>query len=189
MIAVRKPRVYLAGKIAKKGWRQEIADLRRVPPEAALNPNFELDCGAFIMTGPFLISCDHGCSHGPGTHGAGIGCIEDLNEPIRRRRRRIHTLSFQRIARADGVFAYIDAADCYGTLVELGYAHALGKPVVIVADGLSRKEIDELWFARQCATAILRGSPHETFETALRSFHTGGEKSRREVSAAHEQRE
>jgi hypothetical protein len=126
MIAVRKPRVYLAGKITKNGWRQNIVDLRnRVSPDDAF-----------------------------------------------RCRRRIHALSERRIDRADFVFAYINAGDCYGTLVELGYARKAGKPVFIAfADALSRKTVEDLWFPQQGAM-ILRGSPRETFEAALRFLNS-----------------
>jgi hypothetical protein len=125
-IVPHRPLAYLAGKIGANDWRQAIVDLRnRVSPDDALDPKFELACGRFIITGPFFVACDHGCYHGPHTHGAGVGCTDDWNEPVDARRHRILALSEQRIDRAGFVFAYIDAADCYGTLVELGYAHAL----------------------------------------------------------------
>jgi hypothetical protein len=174
-IAPRKPRVYLAGKMDR--WRQEIADLCCVSLEAALDPNFELDCGRFIVTGPFFIS---GCSHN-----AGIGCVDFGS--LEARRQRAHALPFQRIARADFVFAYIDAGDCYGTLVELGYAHALGKPISIAfSEKLSRKTFNELWFVRQSARGVLFGWPRETFEIDLALFYAfpPAKKMRRGVSTA-----
>lgn len=42
------------------------------------------------------------------------------------------TRCFRQIDDCDAVYAYIDAPDCYGTLVELGYANAKGKPIYLV---------------------------------------------------------
>lgn len=39
---------------------------------------------------------------------------------------------FRQIDNCDAVYAYIDSSDCYGTLVELGYANAKGKPIYLV---------------------------------------------------------
>jgi hypothetical protein len=126
----KKPRVYLAGKISKQDWRQEIVNLRDlVEPDDALNPDFELECDRFILTGPFFISCDHGCSHGPHTHGAGPGCGYDPDDKLLGRQGRVHALSLLRVRRADMIFAYLNAADCYGTCFEIGFAAALGKPI------------------------------------------------------------
>lgn len=80
--------LYLAGKIAKNDWRHEIvADLR-----VAFADDFYGTCGHELgavvadpayrwpvlrraifnhhsYTGPFFISCDHGCAHGDNLHG------------------------------------------------------------------------------------------------------------------------
>lgn len=45
----------------------------------------------------------------------------------------------------DILFAWIESADCHGTLVEIGFAKALKKKVFIAWP----KRIDALWFARE----------------------------------------
>ena len=42
------------------------------------------------------------------------------------------------------MFAYINSDECYGTLYEIGYAKALGKPVLIVFDNGQRCK--KMWF-------------------------------------------
>jgi len=70
-----RPRVYIAGKVAKLDFRHDLVpglrDWRR--------ENGSLECRDFIYVGPFFNSCDHGCMHGPGSHGVvgghGYGCL------------------------------------------------------------------------------------------------------------------
>ena len=50
----------------------------------------------------------------------------------------------RQIDRADIVFAYIDHNDCYGTLAEIGYAHAIGKDITIVFSNDRLKA--DMWF-------------------------------------------
>lgn len=61
----------------------------------------------------------------------------------------------------DAVHAYINSLDCYGTLVELGYAAAKGKPIYLVIDSSLQQfsaaacfgeEKDELWFVKSLPT-------------------------------------
>ena len=51
----------------------------------------------------------------------------------------------RQIDRAEIVFAYIDEGDCYGTLAEIGYAHAIGKDITIVFSNDRLKA--DMWFA------------------------------------------
>jgi nucleoside 2-deoxyribosyltransferase len=54
------------------------------------------------------------------------------------------------VAAADLVVAYITATDCHGTLFEIGYALALGKPVVMVF--APNIDAADFWFlSMQCA--------------------------------------
>jgi hypothetical protein len=116
-------RIYLAGKIAKHDWRHDlVAGLR-----GAEHKDGPLDCRAFIYVGPFFVACDHGCRHGPGTHGvAGNGCD---GVPITRAE--VFARNQALIASADLVFAYIDAPECYGTMVEIGWAFRAGIPIYL----------------------------------------------------------
>jgi len=45
------------------------------------------------------------------------------------------------IKRCDMVFAWIETEDCFGTILEIGYAKALGKPIIIGGP----KDFDEMW--------------------------------------------
>ncbi len=95
----------------------------------------------FRYAGAFFIGCDHSCGHGAATHGCAAtdpcdfaifngesagGCI---TAPAGRRD--VLTASLTGIRATDLVFVWIDAdfATAYGTLAEIGYAHALHKPI------------------------------------------------------------
>jgi nucleoside 2-deoxyribosyltransferase len=58
------------------------------------------------------------------------------------------------IQECDMLFAYISTKDCYGTLVEIGYAKALNKPIYIAFDHDLFYDLREFWFAAQCASAF-----------------------------------
>jgi hypothetical protein len=80
-------------------------------------------------------------------------------------------------------FAYFDDLEAYGTLVEVGIAHALGKRIVI---GFCDKDIDwkwdtsnhgsdplssenDLWFAAACAEVVF-GGPKEDILAEFRNW-------------------
>lgn len=136
-----KPRVYFAGKISKNDFRHDLAPGLR-GHEWAGGP---LECDGFDYAGPFFRGCDHGCSHSPGTHGvAGYGC--DGEEVTRRE---VFARNQAGVAAADLVLAFIEATDCHGTLVEIGWASRAGIPVHLVfAPGV---EHSQLWYAQMAA--------------------------------------
>jgi nucleoside 2-deoxyribosyltransferase len=51
------------------------------------------------------------------------------------------------IQRADLVFAWIDSPDCYGTILEIGYARAMNKVVVVAfsEEFAATKAAHEMW--------------------------------------------
>lgn len=51
------------------------------------------------------------------------------------------------LRRADLVFAYINTPDCFGTLIEIGYAQALGKFVFVQTEDGAEWDGDDYWFA------------------------------------------
>ncbi len=137
------PRVYLAGKIDKNDWRHRLVPGLR----DHLIDDGPLRTESFIYMGPFFISCDHGCFHGPNKHGVRGGCSEGALTELQ-----IIERSYAAIRSADLIFAYITAQDCLGTVNELTYAMTIGKPVVMAfARGVSSREF---WFTARTATAV-----------------------------------
>lgn len=137
--------VYFAGKISKNGWRTGWGELIFEDTENIENlKSFEYKINdEMTYTGPVFIACDHGCYHGKGTHGVGAdefgGCCG--NEICRED---VLYICKSQIERAEILFAYIDSADCFGTIAEIGFAHAIGKDIFIV---FSNKELkEEMWF-------------------------------------------
>lgn len=157
----RKVYVYLAGKVTKNGWREEIAAgwreagahaYAREEPSTAEMLMTEVKHGnGIVLVGPFFISCDHGCYHGDNEHGVGAatgGCAGEL----------ITQSDVEHYCRcciqynAQVVFAYIDSPDCYGTIYELGMAAEMGKRYAIL---YANEELrDNMWFINQEAALV-----------------------------------
>ena len=148
---------YLAGKISQNDWRFYSPGFV-YPEDIKKGIDFDVNDNLTI-TGPFFIACDHGCYHGPNKHG--VGAVNSLpsifNMGIEKSdeeyagcmgtffsREDVLNICKMQIDKADILFAYIDKSDCYGTLAEIGYAHALGKDIVIVFANENLKQ--EMWF-------------------------------------------
>jgi hypothetical protein len=163
------PKVYMAGKIHKNDWRHHLVDLREVissgdNDDDLLNPNLAIDCGDFVYVGPFFVGCDHGCSHGDNRHGAIGGCAGDsFMEPLAKWHRKIFDINLRRLQMADFVFAYIESPDAYGSLIELGIAHAWHIPIALRLPPPPHESSD-MWMAAQAATRVYRGSVDECWE-------------------------
>jgi hypothetical protein len=142
-------KIYLAGKITKNGWRESLVkelrdsfdwedDMTQIARWPVLFNGIAPDVH---YTGPYFIRCDHGCYHGDNQHGVGLkngGCSENYNL----RQRHIIRLCKRAILDSDFVFAWIDSPDCYGTIAEIGIAHAAGVRIHIAGPA----RFDELWF-------------------------------------------
>jgi len=134
--------VYLAGKISPYDWRAKFGYCFTLDHEDIAGGCIVHVNDSLSITGPFFISCDHGCYHGEGSHGVGAsdgGCMGHFFS-----RKDVLEICKQQIDRAEILFAYIDCCDCYGTLAEIGYAHAKGKDIVIVFSNPEIKK--EMWF-------------------------------------------
>jgi len=138
-------RLYAAGKIKKNDWRGRG---RSLLDEDIFFDEFRLDrVSSTAVTvnyvGPFFMSCDHGCAHGPNQHGlygveCGCGFYVGRSEVAQR--------CLEQIAKCDLFYVRLgDADDAYGTLVEIGYAAALGKP--IYPDIVQGAKLNDMWFA------------------------------------------
>jgi len=178
--------VYLAGKVGKNCWRHSLASgLKRSydclgPWDWSLS-RCGIDGRIMKMTGPFFRSCDHGCGHGNGTHGQGAApCFEGMPFDSYE----TYGACMKAIAESDVFFAWIDALDCYGTLIEAGYAKGIGKKVVVgfsedvfeksmvtVQEDISgghgafvAEQKSDLWFLMQAA------EKHGVFKNAKEAF-------------------
>lgn len=186
MKPIDKPTIYFAGKIAKRNWRAEILGSRagshndaETNMDCLFDPKVDLreDHGSFWYGGPFFISCDHGCAHGPGRHAASGSCYDDGHDRLLSWRPKIWAANRALIERADRVFAYIDETDCFGTLIELGYAAALKKPLrVVFGRNVPIEKFDDMWMARECGGPGYSpwygyvGEPREAFADFLKDI-------------------
>lgn len=127
--------IYFAGKISKNDWREKITnfDVGNVL-DGSYEGSLQLRNGVDIgdgdrYVGPFFVSCDHGCYHGPNSHGAGAG--QEGCGCAHLTRAMVHRMCLDGIRRCDVLYAWIDSKDCFGTISEIGYAAALGKRIWI----------------------------------------------------------
>lgn len=186
-ILARRPVVYFAGKISQADWRGTIVGDAGVVngscyvgfedyPAEIFNPNYTIDCGTFHYGGPFFIACDHACHHGPDSHGVSehefevhVGGAHAFEQGMSREEihRAVFDVNFERVKRADFVFAFINELDCFGTLIEIGHAQAWDKRLVI---GFGPKvKPDQLWMACERAV-VFRGGPKEVWRQFNRSM-------------------
>ena len=151
-----KPRVYFGGKISKNDWRHSFAPGLR----SAEWGTRSLEASSFTYTGPFFVSCDHGCRHFSIGHGAvGDLCGHEVT------REDVITNNNRGLDAADLLFVYVTSPDCYGTLVEIGHALKAQKRVVICfATGIFS---DELWYARNQANAVYTEVREEQLNSIL----------------------
>lgn len=128
-----------------------------------------LELPTFIYGGPFYVACDHKCGHGPANHGVGAsGEAYCLNASMKLSPARVFEVNYRRVRNADIIFAFIEKADCYGTLIELGAAYAMGKTIVLAfSPDVSKEDTRELWMARMCANLTLTGTAEETWTKFL----------------------
>ena len=180
--------IYLAGKIHKNDWRNSRGVLNSAQQEVLPDwDSLSHQVAGFEVTGPFFVGCDHGCSHIGGNHAVTGGCQNDLQPG--QARRWAFDQCLEAIKRADIFFAWLDEdLTAYGTLVEIGHAHALGKLVVIGvpsstqhpwADGTERfhnPELDNVWFASLCADQIIVAASPEAALDELSRTTAGGRK-------------
>lgn len=153
----RKPRIYLAGKIAAGDWRHSVVRLKQGDLRGVIR-----DCDAekygtdwpvvdgvfdtFDYVGPYFVSCDHGCGHGPETHGYGDGCIQWTGHDPRGLAR---AACLAAIRACDVFYAWVEDETAFGTLVEIGYAEAHGKTIILDGPAIHVDPLksNELWFA------------------------------------------
>lgn len=142
--------VYLAGKIGQNDWRHGLIPALRGHTWS----DGPIHCGGFNYVGPFFVSCDHGCNHGPNSHGAVNEDPFACQEPPYTKMH-VLTQNNESLDKADLVFAYITSTDCYGTLVELGRATNafFDRPRIVIAFAPDIPS-DDFWYANMQADAV-----------------------------------
>ena len=145
--------VYLAGKIRKNDWRQIVVpNHRSALDDSDIGKLFfaeyeDTAIRGLYTTGPFFISCNHGCYHGKNSHGVAAGREGCGGKGVSAEV--VPMVCMEQIRKSDFVFAYIDAESCFGTLCEIGYAVGIGKPVAVMfADEELRTK---MWFTAEVA--------------------------------------
>lgn len=149
----RARKVYLAGKMGngRDDWRNSLCWLGSTSLSLNEYKTREIDLTPMVnghgFCGPFRV--DELSGHGSGHlamagdskaywHGWPSGDYEHAQAIV------FNTCK-ETIRYADTVFAWLDTTDCYGTVAELGYAHALGKEIWI-GTSYERSQWNEMWF-------------------------------------------
>ena len=163
-----KPSIYIAGKIEQNCFRHDLVHGLRESLDGA-----SIETERFIYTGPFFYGCDHGCCHGPSTHGRGSGgCTVTTG------RLDTYLRCLKGIQRADLLIAYITSNTCYGTLFELGIAQQAGKIIVMVYSPEMAVQRDDLWFSEMSASEVHLDVSREALTKLLHRLidkYVGGE--------------
>lgn len=166
-----KPAVYLAGKIGQTDWRHGLVPTLRGHVWA----DGPIDAGDFLYCGPYFVSCDHGCFHNNNSHGTvairgdnacpGRDVHADFDCP----HLEVANLCLGAVTKADLLFCYIDSKDCFGTLIEIGYALAQNVPVVIAfTPGVASAVHNDFWFACVKARWVAYGVSEQELPSHLK---------------------
>lgn len=154
---MQRPFVYLAGRIAKNDWRHSIVpNLRRYETKfyGIMDP---IETDLFTYVGPFFIACDHGCYHGDHSHGS-IGECGDSHLY----RKDVKISCRRQIESCDLFFFHIEDDKCFGSLVELGWAEAANKRIIINL----KKPQEDMWFAKEGHEYYI-GNPVSNFKEII----------------------
>ena len=163
-------KVYLAGKIARNDWRHEIVqdanelDEKYVPNKNTIEwPTVPIPGTDLIYVGPYFDAQGHGGAHAMGYHGT-TSLMHNTAERCR-----------AAIRDCDVFFAWLECETAHGTMVEIGYAYALAKTIIIAHPpreiqcdkchacvtygcgefGCGSCNRNELWFAFDHATRVI----------------------------------
>ena len=130
-----KPKLYIAGKISTDNFREYIV------PDLSYHQwgDLNIQTPIYEYLGPYTVNCKHGFFSGNGTHESvgNDGAIDLSKEDVINENMRA-------LANADLVVAYISTTDCFGTLMEIGWAIAKGKRVSLLLS--PDIPVHEYWF-------------------------------------------
>lgn len=166
-------RVYLAGRIARDRTRWGLVTISKADADEYLNAEpIPFECGGkrYEYTGPFTVGCDHGCAHAF-DHAVGPTCGDDefsymIGDTLRDDlRSAVYRKSQTGIKDADVVFAWLggDANQAHGTLIEIGIAAGLHKPVIVGCLPKSNPgSRNAPWFAKEAAWLVVTADDPKT---------------------------
>lgn len=180
-------RIYLAGKISRKDWRRSIVgDHLQVAVETCPCSSGESELlpvswpvaeraifGTHHFVGPYFVDCRHGgCAFGDDEHGVAATSNEPGDHGERLRPGAVADRCLAAVANCDVLFAFVHQLDCYGTIVEIGAAKALGKRIWITG----WRHFRDMWFAYEMADkGYLEerccAQPGETLRAFLSAYH------------------
>jgi hypothetical protein len=149
---VIQKRFYLAGKIGADNWRSTILQGQLAPfdPREGFPVSYRAVLGVLDYTGPYFVDMSHDLQsvseHGVPSTGESSRHWDDMSDN-EITRMFVVQYCFEAIERSDVVFAWIDRADAYGTLVELGFAASKQKTIWIASPG----RFVDMWFAEEIA--------------------------------------
>ena len=190
----------LAGKMGRsaRGWRSrillpdigwdKITNLNRALSFDFEHPGLGAVVWPIVYAGPFEISEEGMAGHGEGEHASGFyddsdhGGNQAFDSYARKQypglsvpdalRRLVFDQCRARIQQSNIVLAYLTEGTEYGTLVEIGIAHALGKFVWVgMSPDLDNKEF---WFAQAAAHGVTVGSAKDALFHALLEAASSG---------------
>jgi hypothetical protein len=143
---------YAIGKITKNGWRSDFGVSMPCEWEEYANASPRPVQFGFDYCGPFFIACDHGCAHLNQSH-ATASCSGFEFHPAQ-----VFAQSKRQIQQAGFAFVWAgigeDALDtAYGSLVEIGIANALNKPILLAHH--PDADLRPFWFSVEAASAVI----------------------------------
>lgn len=152
--------VYLAGKISRNDWRKQFVDNL----DHVNRGEFKDEYSNLVYVGPYFSPVsEHGSCHSQEQHGNhvsshGLLPISDMYSkgfPLQKMRDEYRLIVHQSLAGVCGCGTVIAAVsdDAYGTLIEIGYAKAEGKRVVVVNKGFDHHLFAEA-IADECYDSI-----------------------------------
>jgi len=162
-------KVYLAGKIEGSTWRSALYGPVQPEPWNWFDqwPLFPAVLpGGHDLTGPYFCA-DVG--HG-NTADHKVPEWGQKHDSVEMGRAAVARLCFEAIGRSDLVFAWLDSADAFGTLTEIGYARGMGIPVAVAgtAEWFVSSERDALWFPIETAQIVVVGPDGASEAEAVR---------------------
>lgn len=134
------PNVFLSGKVTNQDWRTSVLS-------DTCSHKFEpINMGGWIYCGPFYNACRHGCVRQmQNLHGQSLGG-ECCFGP-QKYQHEIKQKCFEGVSDCDVFVVYLNAPACYGTMVEVGWAEALRKQIVVLVDSSISQELrSDFWF-------------------------------------------